>query len=222
MLYLKSTKRIVVIREKVIDMQEIKLCECGCGQPTPIAKKTNAKLGHVIGQPVRFIRGHHNKIRPLRPAEGRYWQKVIKRGTDECWDWKGSHDQHGYGQLRIDGHNIKAHRFSYELHNGPIPDGADICHSCDHPPCTNPAHLFAGTAKDNITDAISKGRFVMPPPNQVRGETNGRAVFTNAQVAEFRRQFSTMKLSVTAFATFHDIPVMSMWNLLHYKTYKDV
>lgn len=172
------------------------LCQCGCGQPAPAAVRNNTKLGHVAGEPVRFIVGHSIRNRPIRPAADRFWAKVNKRGPSDCWDWTGSHDQHGYGQIRISRRAVKAHRFSYELHKGPIPEGLDCLHHCDRPSCVNPDHLYAGDAKQNTADAIARGRAVMPPPNQVEGETNGSAQHTNAQVRAFREQFAEMGTSI--------------------------
>lgn len=79
-------------------------------------------------------------------------------GTDSCWPWTGDKVQGGYGRT---GH-ILAHRLSWELHFGIIPLGKVICHRCDNPPCCNPAHLFIGTASDNVRDAIAKKRLVHP------------------------------------------------------------
>lgn len=91
-------------------------------------------------------------------AVARFWKYVRK--TDSCWIWTGSKaSQYKYGQLTIvRNHWVYAHRMSYELHVGPIPDGYHICHKCDNPPCVNPDHLFAGTAKDNMQDRERKGR----------------------------------------------------------------
>lgn len=203
-------------------MEITTLCECGCGQPAPIAQRSNSKLGHIKGEPVRFIRGHHNKIRPLRPVEERFWEKVDRRGPLECWNWTGCKDKLGYGFLNIGNHKIeRAYRVSYEMHIRPIPDGKSVCHSCDNPSCVNPAHLFVGTHTENLADMRAKGRDSKPPRNDVNGENNGHAQFTNAQVREFRRQFAEMNVSVTAFATFHEVPLMTMWQIIHNKTYKN-
>ena len=75
-----------------------------------------------------------------------------------CWIWLGSCDERGYGYLRFNGRNQRAHRASYETVNGPIPSGLSICHKCDTPSCVNPDHLFAGTQRDNLRDASAKKR----------------------------------------------------------------
>lgn len=198
------------------------LCQCGCGQPAPIAVRNNTKLGHLAGEPVRFIVGHSIKNRPLRPAEDRFWAKVNKNGPSGCWDWTGSHDQHGYGQIRISRRSVRAHRFSYELHKGPIPEGLDCLHHCDRPSCVNPDHLYAGDAKQNTADAIARGRAVMPPPNQVEGETNGSAQYTNAQVRAFREEFAQLDISIQKFAELHNVPMVTMWRIIRRKCYKHI
>jgi hypothetical protein len=82
--------------------------------------------------------------------------------NDDCWGWSGTKDQHGYGKLsnRIGrkGSPERAHRVSYEYAFGKIPDGLCVCHKCDNPECTNPAHLFLGTQKENMQDCARKGR----------------------------------------------------------------
>jgi hypothetical protein len=95
----------------------------------------------------------------------RFWSKVDRRGPDECWPWLGHLDDGGYGRVGR-GHFV-ASRVAWELHNeAQVPEGQRVLHSCDNPPCMNPAHLWAGTQKDNVQDAISKGRaphLVMQP-----------------------------------------------------------
>jgi hypothetical protein len=97
--------------------------------------------------------------RKVIPAEERFWAFVPVRG-DGCWEWSGSVTEKGYGQFG-DGrrpNNVRAHRFSWELANGPIPDGRIVLHSCDNPPCVNPAHLRLGSDAENTADMIAKGR----------------------------------------------------------------
>lgn len=114
----------------------------------------------------------------------KFWEKVDKRGEDECWEWTGTLQSkgnpgcpYGYGCFYHDGKSIRAHRFSYELHNGTIDPDLVICHSCDNTLCVNPNHLWQGTRLDNLIDMWKKGRGKTPrgatviysdiPPNAV-------------------------------------------------------
>ncbi|RSK29880.1 HNH endonuclease signature motif containing protein [Hymenobacter metallilatus] len=87
-----------------------------------------------------------------------FWDSVKKE--DRCWVWQRGLNRTGYGQFCVFGSNIYAHRFSYSLHFGPIPDGMVICHKCDNPSCVRPEHLFLGTYSDNTQDAVQKGRWI--------------------------------------------------------------
>lgn len=101
--------------------------------------------------------GNLDGKRPSAPPEVRFWRYVTAGPVDECWVWQGNRNNQGYGMLHV-GKPTYAHRFSYEMANGPIPPGMFILHSCDNRPCVNPAHLRVGTSLDNMRDMIAKGR----------------------------------------------------------------
>jgi len=88
-----------------------------------------------------------------------FWSKVDRSGgCDACWQWVGKKDKRGYGKVCIGCKDVLTHRLAYILTKGSIPKEMVICHTCDNPPCCNPKHLSAGTHKDNVADAIAKGR----------------------------------------------------------------
>jgi HNH endonuclease len=97
------------------------------------------------------------------PLADRFWSKVDKRGPDECWPWLGSRQgPNGHGKILLEtGRNstTNAHRVSWMLHFGPIPDGIYVLHNadCDHPWCVNPRHLHLGTHADNMREAGERG-----------------------------------------------------------------
>ena len=101
-----------------------------------------------------------------------------------CWMFLGPWNSHGYGHLSYDGHIYRAHRASWELHNGPIPEGHCVLHRCDNRYCVNPEHLFLGTLKDNADDMRSKERDTY---GENFGENNGQAKLTEAEVRQIKQ-----------------------------------
>jgi hypothetical protein len=93
---------------------------------------------------------------PRTTPRGHFERKF--RVTPGCWLWTAKLDKRGYGFSKHDGKKLGAHRHSYILYVGPIPEGMFVCHRCDNPTCVNPDHLFLGTREDNIDDMLKKGR----------------------------------------------------------------
>lgn len=213
-----GAERRARVAEELAALDVTGLCECGCGGKTALSATTNRKRGYVKGQPQRYIDGHAASRKPRKPctaegcektttstycakhatrlrrhgnltgkrfsgpAEQRFWNYVDASGS--CWIWTGSKTDAGYGTHWTDDKKlVGAHRYSYELHNGPIKDGLFVCHRCDNPPCVNPGHLFLGTAKDNAEDMVRKGR-------NRNGHKSGKGPAKCVQCAKFVRKGS--------------------------------
>lgn len=192
-------------------------CHCGCGQQTSIAEKTYASRGVIKGQPYRFIRGHGERC---ASAEIRFWKYVTPGDPNECWPWQGTARDDGYGQLTVDGRigkTVRAHRFSWELHFGPIPQGMDVCHKCDNPPCCNPYHFFLGTDADNMADKVAKGRARGGAP----GETNPNHKLTRQDILKIR-ELGAQGVSPTEIGRQFDITDATAGKIVQRKSWKHI
>lgn len=161
----------------------------------------------------------------------RFWSKVAK--SDGCWEWQAGRNNHGYGAFTVtdkDSPSINraryksklAHRISWELSNGPVPNGMHVCHHCDNPPCVNPAHLFVGTILDNMADKKRKGREggefgLRRPPS---GENAGFAKLTNAQAAEIRVRYAAGGVFQCDIAKDFGVSVCSISQIVNNRSYR--
>ncbi len=103
---------------------------------------------------------------------------------DACWLWTGNTDDDGYGSLRVGDTQVRAHRFSYELHFSELPADRMVRHSCDNPPCVNPAHLKIGDHIQNMNDRKRSGHYAS-------GENHPMAKITDDEAAEIREMEGT-------------------------------
>jgi hypothetical protein len=131
----------------------------------------------------------------------RWCEKVDMKGPDDCWEWLGYKNWGGYGWIKNNKKNIRAHRFSYAQYknNGqPIPNNLCVCHHCDNPSCVNPNHLFLGTQKDNMLDRDRKGRGVK---TKLKKHTDDEVIKIRSDYASGLSQKEVAKLNNAAQAT---------------------
>lgn len=157
--------------------------------------------------------------KPRKPIEQRFWVFVNKDGPtmphmdSPCWEWMGHRFPDGYGVIAEGGRGgktLKAHRVSWIIHNGPIPDNQQVLHHCDNPPCPNPTHLFLGTNLDNVRDKISKGR----TPN-FKGELNPAAKITKVQAIEIKTRYNQGGISQRALAKEYNMTQANVWYIVN-------
>lgn len=151
-------------------------CQCGCNRIIVI------RWHHYYEGIPQYLPGHRHPSKRRKDPVQRFWTKVHKGKGDDCWIWVGVSWNRGYGRFYLrDNHAVAAHRFSYELHNGPVPPGLVVLHKCDNPECVRPDHLTVGTQADNVRDRDQKGR-------TARGHGKSKT-FVQEQIVSMRNRF---------------------------------
>jgi hypothetical protein len=145
---------------------------------------------------------------PIPEEVARFWSKV-QRG-DDCWNWAGGLID-GYGVCTAVGTSWRAHRLSWVIHFGAIPDGMVVCHACDNRACVRPDHLLLGTQRANVRDCSEKGR-----NNQI-----GRK-FTAALVTEMRALYASGGITFEALASQYGTTLSHVHNLVTGKAWAEV
>lgn len=149
-----------------------------------------------------------------RTPHQRFLDKVdIDNSESGCWIWKAGKSKEGYGKLRILDKTKPAHRFSYELYKGEIPEGVFVCHSCDNRACVNPDHLWLGTHDDNMADMVYKER-------SKAGEDNPSSKLTVSDVKDIRNLFVKNSYTQTLLAEMFGVSQQSIGRIVNNLSYK--
>lgn len=177
----------------------------------------------------------------------RFFSKIsIPIRQEECWEWLGTkHDKFGYGSFSIGNKDFRAHRVSYMIFNGRIPKDKLVLHACDNPGCVSPKHLYIGTYQDNANDKVNRGRSVGGSCRQY-GKENGmfgrhhteeakekmriankgkipkNAKLTIENVKEIRLLIKDGELSQIKIAKKFNVSRWTIFNIAHFKTWKDL
>lgn len=145
----------------------------------------------------------------------RFWAKVKQGGSDECWEWLACKTTDGYGASWTGEKRESAHRMSWSLANGPIPDGLCVLHKCDNPGCVNPDHLFLGTQADNIADRDRKHRMFLK-----LGGLSPNAKLTIDQVKTIRKEYLRSGVTGVALAKEFSVTKQQISNIILEKCWK--
>lgn len=145
----------------------------------------------------------------------RFESKLDNQEKDKCWNWTGWKDRNNYGFIFYKDKMIRAHRVSWLIYCGDIPDNMHVLHKCDNPSCVNPEHLFLGDNYDNIKDKMFKNRSYKPV-----GEKCPFSKLTWEKVDEIRRRVNNGEKQYRIAREF-GISRTQVSNIMNNKHWKD-
>lgn len=155
------------------------------------------------------------------PAETRFFAQVDREPTDPvakakgCWLWTGAKDKNGYGRIRVNGRQMHAHVFSWEIRYCPMPPGKWGLHTCDNPSCVNPEHVYPGTPQANVQDRMEHGR-------AMRGEENHKAKLTAEQVKSIRAAWEAGQHNKSEIARQYNVTNMLVGKIIRRELWKHI
>lgn len=187
-------------------------------------------LKHAKAQACKNCRASTEKRRGMGATEY-LWSQIDVRGPDECWPWIGRmRGGDGRGYISIDGQRYIVPRLVYELAHGAMPDDKWALHTCDNPPCCNPAHIYPGTPQDNVRDKVERGRTpkgerngrYTHPETVPRGEKHHKAKLTEADVIEIRRKYTNHEASPNQIAKEYNVSRWTVRRIVAHNAWKGV
>lgn len=149
-----------------------------------------------------------------------FWSRVHPEPNSGCWIWSGATHRKRWGYGLIRGYksrpNWYAHRLSYRIHHGPIPDGADVMHSCDNRLCVNPDHLSVGSRAQNMRDAQTRNR-------TTKGTRNSNSKLYNARIVQIRKRYSANpNLTFRELGRMYGVSADTVWKIVRGKRWAHV
>lgn len=199
-------------------------------QSTRITRYCLHCLSPFLPEPAQIRRGagiycsrncYHQHCK--KSPEERFWAFVQK--TDACWIWQGHRMKNGYGVFGARaGENPLAHRYSWELHHkSPVPEGMNVCHTCDIRHCVNPSHLWIGTQQENQSDMVSKGRSlkgILRP--DLAGEHHGGSKLTDEHVRAIRARYVPRVVTLKQLSREYGVGISTIYHVIRGENWRYV